>query len=113
VSSTDKDEATAARLERVAEIEARIDPSLRRRGRIIADLVTIAVAAPLMMALDFHVTRPFVMLALLGTALALNRLVPLDTERRLRAERQRILAGSDGPERETDHGTCRGGPSES
>jgi hypothetical protein len=100
----EKDEATAARLERVAEIEARIDPGLRRRGRLVADLVTIAVAAPLMVALDLHVTRPFVMLSLLGAALALNHLVPLFTERQLRAERQRLLARSDTAETETSSG---------
>lgn len=87
-----KDEATAARIDRVAAIEAQIDPSRRRTGRILADLVTIAVIAPVAIALDFHVTRPFVMLALLGGALALNHLVPLITERRLRAERTRLLA---------------------
>ena len=87
-----KDEATAARIERVAEIEARIDPSLRRRGRIVADLVTLAVVTPLAIAFDLHVTRPFVMLALVSAALALNHLVPLITERRLRGERKRLLA---------------------
>jgi hypothetical protein len=100
-----KDDATAARLDRVAEIEAKIDPSLRRRGRIIADLVTIAVATPLAIAFDFHVTRPFVMLALMGAALALNHLVPLITERRLRAERQRLLSGAEPTESETDRVT--------
>jgi hypothetical protein len=89
------DESTAARLDRVAEIEAKIDPTLRRRGRIVADLVTVAVVAPLSIALDFHVTRPFVMLALMGAALALNHVVPMITERRLRAERQRLLAGAE------------------
>ena len=90
---TKKDEATAARLDRLAEIEAKLDPSLRRRGRIVADLVTIAVVTPLVIAFDFHVTRPFLMLALMGAALALNHLVPLLTERRLRAERNRLLGG--------------------
>lgn len=87
------DEATAARLDRVAEIEARLDPSLRRRGRLIADLVTVAVGAPLAIAFDFHVTRPFVLLGLMGGALALNHLVPLILERRLRGERNQLLAG--------------------
>ncbi len=86
------DEATAARLDRVAEIEAKIDPTVRRRGRVIADLVTIALVVPLAITLDFHVTRPLIMLALLAAALALNHLLPLVTERRLRAERQRLLA---------------------
>ena len=99
------DESTAARLERVAEIEARIDPSLRRRGRIVADLVTICVVAPLAIALDFHVTRPLVMLALICAALALNHVVPLITERHLRAERQRLLAGAELPESETKSST--------
>jgi hypothetical protein len=97
-----RDDETAARLDRVAEIEARIDPSLRRRGRIVADVVTVAVVAPLAIAFDFHVTRPFVMLALLLGALGLNHLVPLITERRLRGERQRLLAGAELPQPETD-----------
>ena len=90
---TTKDEATAARLERLAEIEAKLDPGLRRRGRIVADLLTIAVVTPLAIAFDFHVNRPFVMLALMGVALALNHLVPLVTERRLRRERTLLLSG--------------------
>lgn len=90
-----KDEAAAARIDRVAQIEAKLDPSLRRRGRIVADLVTIAVVAPLAIVFDFHVTRPFVMLALMGAALALNRLVPLVMERRLRAERNRLLSAAE------------------
>lgn len=89
------DEATAARLERVAQIEARIDPSPRRRGRVIADLVTIAVVAPLAIAFDFHVTRPFVMLSLMGGALALNHLLPLVWQWRLRGERNRLLSGAE------------------
>jgi len=95
VSRVTKDEATASRIDRVAEIEARIDPTLRRRGRIIADLVTIGVIAPLAITFDFHVTRPFVLLALVGGALALNHLVPLITERRLRRERSRLLGEGD------------------
>jgi len=98
----DKDDATAARLERIAEIEARIDPELRRRGRLIADLVTIAVVAPVAIAFDFHVERPLVMLALMGVAVALNHLIPRITERRLRAERQRLLAGPEAPGPATD-----------
>lgn len=86
-----KDEAITARLERVAEIEARIDPGPRRRGRIIADLITVAVIGPFMLGFDLHITRPFMMLGLMSTALALNHLVPLITERRLRRERERLL----------------------
>jgi hypothetical protein len=104
-----KDDATAARLDRVAEIEAKIDPSLRRRGRIVADLVTIAVVIPLAITFDFHVTRPVLMLALMGAALALNHLVPLITERRLRAERQRLLSGAELTESEIDRGPVDGG----
>lgn len=99
-----RDASTAARLDRVAEIEAKIDPDLRRRGRIVADLITVGVGAPLAIALDFHVTRPLLMLALMCVALALNHVVPRITERRLRAERQRLLAGADLPESETPSG---------
>jgi hypothetical protein len=97
-----RDEATAARLQRVAEIEAQIDPSLRRRGRIVADLVTIAIVTPLAIAFDFHVTRPLALLVLVGAALALNRLVPIITERRLRADRTRLLAAAESPRAETN-----------
>lgn len=90
--SSSEDESTTARLARVAEIEAEIDPSRRRRGRIVADLVTVGIVAPIAVALDFHVTRPFLLLALMAGALAVNRLVPLLTERRLRRERNRLLA---------------------
>jgi len=87
------DEAIAARLDRVDEIEAQIDPSLRRRGRLVADVVTIAVITPLSIAFDLHVTHPFGMLGLMGVAIGLNHGVPLVTERRLRAERERLLTG--------------------
>lgn len=100
-----KDEAIAARVDRVAEIEGQIDPDLRRRGRIVADLVTIAVVAPLAIAFDLHITRPGVMLALMGGALALNHLVPLITERRLRAERRRLLSEAESRESETQRGS--------
>jgi hypothetical protein len=68
-------------------------------------VVTVGVAAPLAIALDFHVTRPLLMLALMCAALALNHLVPRITERRLRAERQRLLAGSEPPQSETTQGS--------
>lgn len=92
-----KDDEIAARLERLAEIEAQIDPSLRRRGRIVADVVTLAVLIPLSLAFGLHVTHPVWLLALMGGALALNHVVPLITERRLRAERKRLLAAADDP----------------
>jgi len=97
----EKDEAIAARVDRVAEIEAQIDPNLRRRGRIIADVITMAVLVPLSIAFDLHITHPFVMLALMGGALGLNHLVPLVTERRLRGERKRLLAGAEAHGSET------------
>jgi hypothetical protein len=87
-----KDEAIAARMERVAEIEAQIDPTLRRRGRVVADLVTIAVLVLLAFVLDLHVTHPIALLSLMASALGLNHFVPRVTERRLRRERQRLLA---------------------
>jgi len=99
-----KDEAMAARLARVDEIEAEIDPSLRRRGRIIADVVTLAVVTPLSIAFDLHVTHPFGMLTLMGVAIALNHVVPLVTERRLRAERERLLTEAEVSRSETDGG---------
>ena len=89
------DDGIAARVDRVAEIEAQIDPTLRRRGRIIADVITISIVVPLGVAFDFHVNRPFVLLALMGGALALNHLLPRITERRLRAERTRLLSGTE------------------
>jgi hypothetical protein len=64
-------------------------------------VVTVGVAAPLAIALDFYVARPLLMLALMCAALALNHLVPRITERRLRAERQRLLTGAELPESET------------
>ncbi len=103
-SSTERDEAIAARLDRVAEIEAQIDPGLRRRGRVIADLVTLGVLVPLAIAFDLHVTHPFFMLALMGGALALNHLLPRVTERRLRRERKRLLAGAEAEGRGSERG---------
>ena len=88
------DDELAARVERVAEIDRRIDPAHRRRGRVVADLITVGALAPISIALDWHATRPFVMLALMAGALAVNRLVPLLTERKLRREREELLAGS-------------------
>jgi len=96
------DRSTEARLHRIAEIEAKIDPTLRRRGRVIADLITVAIVAPLAITFDFHVTRPLVMLGLLGGALALNHVVPRITERRLRAERTRLLAAAGVPEAQAE-----------
>lgn len=104
------DDAIAARMERVAEIEAQIDPGLRRRGRIIADLVTLAIVGPLGIALDLHVRHPVVMLGLMGGALALNHLVPRITERRLRGERKRLLAGA--PTSRSEGGQGPRGPRE-
>lgn len=98
------DESITARMERLAEIEARIDPTLRRRGRVIADLVTVAVVAPVMIAFDLHVTRPLVMLGLMCGALALNHLVPMITERRLRRERSRLLSDVEARRPETRGG---------
>ncbi|MDH3205788.1 MAG: hypothetical protein OEO79_04210 [Gemmatimonadota bacterium] len=88
----EKHEAIGARLDRVDEIEAQIDPTLRRRGRIVADVITLGIVTPLSIAFDLHVTHPFGMLALMGAGLALNRVVPLVTERQLRAERERLLS---------------------
>lgn len=103
-----KDEAIASRIDRVAEIEAQIDPSLRRRGRVVADLVTLAVVTPIAMAFDFHVTRPSLMVSLMAAALALNQLIPLITERRLRGERKRLLTEAEMLESGTGRGPVEG-----
>jgi len=88
----DKEQAIAARLARVAEIEAEIDPGPRRRGRVIADLITVAIVTPFMLAFDLHISHPFVMLGLMAAALAVNHAVPRITQRRLRRERTDLLA---------------------
>ena len=90
-------DAIAARVERVAEIEAQLDPALRRRGRITADAITVSILGPLSVALDWHATQPFLMLALMGGALVANRAIPLFTERKLRRELRGLLA-------QTSHG---------
>ena len=84
-------DAIAARVERVAEIEAQLDPALRRRGRITADAITVSILGPLSIVLDWHATQPFLMLGLMGGALVANRAIPLFTERKLRRELRGLL----------------------
>jgi len=83
---------TATKLAELDTIEARLDPEGRRRGRLTADLLTIAVLAPISIALDWHATRPMLMLTLMVVGVGLNHTIPLLTERSLRKKRAQLLA---------------------
>lgn len=79
-------------IERLNAIEARLDPRPLRRGRLMADLLTLAVIVVLAVFFDWRITHPLLLLALLLFATGLNRLVPLLTRRALHRERDRITA---------------------
>jgi hypothetical protein len=79
-------------LERLDAIEVRLDPQPHRRGRLMADLLTVGVIVVLAVFFDWRITHPLLLLVLLLSATGLNRLIPLLTRRALLRERDRITA---------------------
>lgn len=87
---TDADEL----LRRLDVVEAGLDPGPLRRGRLTADLATVAFLAPIAIYLDWHATRPFLLLGLMLAGVGLNRLIPFLTRRSLLQERDRITGAA-------------------
>jgi len=72
-------------------VEARLDPAPVRRGRLWADLITVGLLAPIAFVLDWHASRPLLLLFLMAAGIGLNRLVPYLTTRSLRRRREALL----------------------
>lgn len=91
--------STEALVERVRELDLRLDPEPSRRGRLIADLVTVGLIAPVLVAWDVHIRAPALLVGLLFGGLLLRRLGSHVATRGLRRERDHLLDGK-GPESE-------------
>lgn len=87
----DREARTAELLDRVAELEDRLDPEPLQRGQRIADLVTLAVLTPLILWVGEGLRYPLLLLALLLGARSLSRLIPYLRNRQIRDDRDRML----------------------
>ena len=86
------DRTGAERLMRELDaVEQRLDPRPVRRGRLLADLVTVGILAPIAFVLDWHASRPLLLLTLMALGVGLNRLVPRLLTRSLRRRREHLL----------------------
>lgn len=79
-------------MDRLAEVEARLDTAPLQRGRRVADLVTVAVVATVAIATGWTIVHPLLLLGLLLAATGLNRGIPYVRRRALRRERERLTA---------------------
>lgn len=100
------DARTSALLDRLDEIEARLDPEAHRNGRVIADLITVSVCAPLAVFFDWHASRPFLLFGLMVAGLVLNRLIPVVNGYALRRERDQLCDERLELDGDVDHGTA-------
>ena len=80
-----------ALIDQVAATEARLDASADRRGQRVADVITVALAVPLLAVLGPSFERPLLLLGLMLAALALNRTPGVLRRRKLRAAHERLL----------------------
>lgn len=85
------DRRTAELLQRLDAVEARLDPRPHRRGRLVADLATVGVLAPVAIYADWHASHPILLFGLMLLGIGLNHLIPFLTRWSLRRERDRLV----------------------
>ena len=86
------DVRVGALLDELSAIEERLDPDNHRKAQLTADSITVALLLPLVIHLDWYARYPLLMFGLMIAALALNRIPPLLTRRRLRKEHDELFA---------------------
>ena len=88
---TRHDVRVAALLDELNELERRLDPEAHRKGQRIADLITVAVAVPLIVVLGLSIERPLLLFGLMLLALLLNRIPLWWSRHKLQAAHEKLF----------------------
>jgi len=104
------DVRVTALLDELSAIETRLDPAAHRRGQLIADAVTVAIALPAMLLLGLSIDRPLVLFGLMVVGLLLNRIPPWLSRRKLREAQDRLFKEYSEIAESGDAAAARGGP---